>query len=100
MAIPETLDEAISALDRMLGQKDRDFLLRSNLSADDAATELHHSLGRHLRNEWGLWHDSPLAQHLKAVHDVEHPDDMTHFLIVAFCKKSIRTAWQRIAADE
>lgn len=97
---PTTLDEAVGALGELLGDEDRAFMLKGGLSGDEVATELHHSLGRHLRNTWRLWQDSPLAQHLKTVHKVEHPDDMSHFIVVAFCKKNLRTVWQRIASDE
>jgi hypothetical protein len=30
-----------------------------------------------LRNEWGLWHDSELAQHFKNVYGLGHADDMS-----------------------
>jgi hypothetical protein len=94
---PTTLDEAIVALTAMLGPEDRAFLLKGPLSTEEAIGHLHHSLGRHLRNTWGFWSNSPLAQHLKTVHNVAHPDDMSHAVIAAFCQHHARTAWERIA---
>lgn len=93
---PKTLDEAAKALDGVLSKEDRDYILKSERSADDTAVEVHHSLGRHLRNLWGLWGNSPLAQHLREVHGVAHPDDMSHHIIVAYCRQNVRTRFERI----
>jgi hypothetical protein len=95
--IPTTLDEALVELGKLLSQEDKDHFLNSEESFDALVGEVHHSLGRYLRNEWGLWKDSALAQHMRAAHDTPHPDDMTHVIIVAFCRQMVRTRFERIA---
>lgn len=92
---PTTLEEAVDALDKLISAEDREFIQNTKLHPDELATTINHSLGRHLRNTWRLWHGSPLALHLKTKHWV-HPDDMSHHIIVTYCRRSIRTAWQRI----
>lgn len=83
--IPETLEDAVEALDKVLHAEDKRVLL-----SDPAGyVPMHHGLGRHLRNTWGLWHDSPLARHLKTVHKVEHPDDMSRKIVEAYVKANI-----------
>lgn len=91
---PATLDEAVEAVHKLLSEEDRNFVLKSPESADEVAVKLHHSLGRHLRNTFGLWQGSPLFQHLKGL-GVDHPDDMSHHIIVAYCQRYIRTRFDR-----
>jgi len=93
MPLPTNMGEAFLALDAMLVQEDKDYLRKAE-NADDAAVHLHHSLGRHLRNEWGLWTDSPIAQYLKAL-GVDHPDDMSHHILVAYCRENVRSRFER-----
>lgn len=95
MPTPTTLDEAILALDNLLGDEDRNYLSTCK-DENKAAYRLHHSLGRHLRNEWGLWSGSTLAKHLREDHKVTHPDDMSHFVIVTYCRRQIPTRFERI----
>lgn len=90
--MPTTLEAAVEALEKMLHAEDRRFLLTES----DVYAAIHHSLGRHLRNTWCLWHDSPLARHLKTVHKVEHPDDMSHKIVEAFIKAKMPDRWERI----
>lgn len=51
----------------------------------------HHNYGQYLRNALGLWHNSPLAQHFKEVIGIQHPDDMSHYLLERYI------AWLRSA---
>jgi predicted RNA-binding Zn-ribbon protein involved in translation (DUF1610 family) len=97
---PTTLDKALVALDGFLSPLARDDITKSPKSAEDVALDLHHSLGQHLRNTWRLWHGSPLALHMKDVHGVQHPDDMSHAILVAYCRKNVRTAWDHILQDD
>lgn len=99
--IPLTLEETVSALDKMLSAEDRTFLQTGDRKERHrAATQLHHSLGRHLRNEWGLWAGSPLARHFREVHGIEHPDDMSGKILDYYVEATIRTRYQRIAEGE
>lgn len=81
---PKTIEEAVLALDGMLNEETKLFL--SAVKTEAAVSELHHTLGRYLRNKWCLWSESPLAKHMKEVHGIDHPDDMSHAIILAYCK--------------
>lgn len=99
--IPRTLEETVPALDKMLNAEDR-----ASLQTGDrekryrVATQLHHSLGQHLRNEWGLWTHSPLARHFREVHGIEHPDDMSGKILDHYAEATIPTRYQRLVRDE
>lgn len=42
----------------------------------------HMTLGRHLRNHFGLWvPEKPLHEAIKATTGITHPDDMSHWLL-------------------
>lgn len=70
------INEAIKYLDKELNQEDKDYLL------DNGSLSVHHSLGRWIRNNFGLWReeDTPLKSELKEL-GYEHPDDMSNFII-------------------
>jgi hypothetical protein len=44
----------------------------------------HHGLGTWLRNYWGLWAGSRLAQKFNRA-GIRHPDDMSHIILSYFC---------------
>lgn len=96
--MPTTLEECFPALDLMLGQEDKDYLLNTPDTGHVLAM-MHHSLGRHLRNRWGLWHDSPLAQHLKEKHSLSHPDDMSRHILNSYIRSRFPTLWDRLNSD-
>ena len=77
--IPKTIDEAISTLEKILSDEDREYLLKNG------AISMHDSLGRWIRNEWGLWTGSELKNELKKK-GFEHPDDMSNYVIEEFIK--------------
>ena len=77
--VPKTVNEAISTLEKILSDEDREYLLKNG------AISMHHSLGRWIRNEWGLWTDSELKNELKKK-GFEHPDDMSNYIIEEFIK--------------
>jgi len=93
---PTTLDEAVKALDEILSPEDRNTFRNWDGAVEDLIAEVHHSLGRYLRNTWGLWKNSTLAKHMQEVHGIAHPDDMSHEIIVAYCRQGIRTRFERI----
>lgn len=47
--IPNNLWEAIQKLDKSLSKEDKEYLL------ENGTLSVHHSLGRWIRNNWGLW---------------------------------------------
>lgn len=84
--IPKTVDEAVKTLAKIVSKEDRDYLLKNG------AISMHHSMGRWIRNEWGLWlrTDSELKKELKKK-GFEHPDDMSNYIIEKFIKYCLKT---------
>ena len=77
--VPKTVDEAVKTLAKIVSKEDRDYLL------ENGAISMHHSMGRWIRNEWGLWTGSELKNELKKK-GFEHPDDMSNYIIEEFIK--------------
>ena len=81
---PATIDECMSALTEVISKEDMVEFLK--MSSDDLTT-WHHSLGRWIRNNWGLWEPdpekSPLLKHMIDM-GFKHPDDMSQSIIVEF----------------
>ncbi len=75
--IPKTVDEAVKTLAKIVSKEDRDYIL------ENGAISVHDSLGRWIRNEWGLWTGSKLKNELKKK-GFEHPDDMSNYIIEEF----------------
>jgi len=79
--VPKTVDEAISTLEKILSDEDREYLLKNG------AISMHNSLGRWIRNEWGLWTGSELKDVLMNLNKgLNHPDDMSNYIIEEFIK--------------
>ena len=76
MNMPNNLLQAIEYLDKELTKQDKEYLL------EHGALSVHHSLGRWIRNNWGLWdeEDNKLKVNLKKL-GYEHPDDMSNYII-------------------
>lgn len=74
--IPSNLQQAIEYLDKELAKWEKEYLL------ENGALSVHHSLGRWIRNNWGLWNeeDNELKVNLKKL-GYEHPDDMSNYII-------------------
>jgi len=54
-----------------------------NTPLDDMNVKYHLSLGMWLRNNWGLWKGSRLADYFEQK-GFKHPDDMSHTILVSF----------------
>ena len=81
-SVPSSLPECFVALERILS-KDQIHALKICKKED---LVMHHfGLGTWMRNAWGLWHESPLAQDL-VKRGVEHPDNMSGYILEAFHK--------------
>lgn len=79
--IPKTVDEAVKTLAKIVSKEDRDYLL------ENGAISMHDSLGRWIRNEWGLWTGSELKDELMNMNKgLNHPDDMSNYIIEEFIK--------------
>lgn len=85
MKIPTTISETFDALEVL-------FLLEIGVEArkcseEDFVTKLHHSVGRQIRNEWGLWSgESELCKRFNQV-GIHHPDDMSSIILTSYHRK-------------
>lgn len=75
--IPTTIEEAMVSLDIHMTDEDKAYI------QEHGSISVHHTLGRRIRNEWGLWGDSGLKQVL-ADKGIEHPDEMSDYIIRQF----------------
>jgi hypothetical protein len=98
-AIPKTLDEAVDALgDLMMATMSdqvahvtlwteiRSRVIIGEMTEEQFLGRFHHSMGHYIRNEWGLWEDSDLAKHFKAM-GIWHPDDMSGIILASLYRK-------------
>lgn len=72
---PKTLEEAVQLIVADLSPEDRAFI------ATEGVAGAHHGYGMAMRNGWGLWHDSELAQHFKTTYGLGHADDMSGLIL-------------------
>jgi len=73
--IPETLEEAIIELNKILKEEDKEYIV------ENGSISVHHSLGRWIRNNWGLWGDNvELKSNLREL-GCYYPDDMSDYII-------------------
>ena len=79
--IPQNLQEAIEELDRKLNKEDKEYIV------ENGSLAVHHSLGRWIRNNWGLWNeeDNELKASLKKL-GYSHPDDMSNYIIKQYIR--------------
>lgn len=76
--VPNNIEEAMKALDVLLSDEDKHYLKTDH----KAAIMVHHTLGRWIRNNWGLWKEEYNAlKTLFANIGIEHPDDMSNEII-------------------
>lgn len=80
MRKPKTLKECWEVLNQELDKEDIDYI--KNLKKD-GVVRTHHTLGRWIRNNWGLWAGSDLKVHLEAI-GFTHPDDMSSVIINSY----------------
>ena len=67
--VPRTVDEALDALQRGLGENN---IARLRIAEEDVAITLVPTLGRWMQDHWGLTTGGPLAQYFEAVENREH----------------------------
>lgn len=91
---PTTLAEAIIELKVKLGSDGVTDLLNTNR---DGLIAYHNSLGRWIRNTWGLWTDSDLMKHM-VVLGFSHPDDIS-FSIIKECWLQLRGLPSELLSD-
>ncbi len=80
--IPGNLSAALEELDVLLCSADIEALRSGEVSA----ISMHHTLGRYLRNNWGLWQGSVLAQWFNK-QEIIHADDMSGIILDSYVRK-------------
>lgn len=86
MNSPCNLDEAVVALGYVISSKDKE--LFQEWSEEKFVSALHHSLGRWIRNNWGLWDErSKLHKWFKAL-GIWHADDMSGIIITSYYRET------------
>ena len=78
--IPNNLNEAIKALDEELVEEDKQYIL------ENGAISVHHSLGRWIRNNWGLWTSSELKNEIRRETGLFDADDISNYIIKKYIK--------------
>jgi hypothetical protein len=78
--IPETIDDAFLELDKIFTEQMLGF---AEITNENDMIMYHSTFGRWMRNNWGLWDDSPLAKRLENF-GIEHPDEMSDALLRAY----------------
>jgi hypothetical protein len=87
--IPRDLDECYRELDSMLHPDAKIYLQGYLTTLTENEKKLfkvnmgHMCLGLYLRNYWGLWEGSRLAQYFAAM-KITHPDDMSNIIIDSY----------------
>lgn len=79
MKIPKDLEECFVFLDGVLVAEDKEVATNDS----NFAVLVHHTLGRTLRNDWGLWGNSVLAKWFKEK-GIEHADDMSEIILTSY----------------
>jgi len=83
-APPKNLTEALDRLDRDLPDSVKEQF--KSLPEREAGARVHHSLGRGLRNDWGLWSGSELRDYFLGI-GVGHPDDMSGIIFTSYWRR-------------
>lgn len=84
--VPSTLDESLLALDKLLSKKDKQFIQDND--EKKFKTMSHHTIGRWIRNHWGLWNGSELKDFFIKETKLSHPDDMSGIILTSYWRKS------------
>jgi hypothetical protein len=78
--VPKDLDEALVELKQML---DPSVLSEFKQGKEAELVKYHFGLGMWMRNNWGLWTGSRLADYFRSL-GIVHPDDMSGIIITSF----------------
>jgi len=80
MKIPSNLEECFLELEKVLNTNDlNEFVTQP----ENDVILWHHSLGRWIRNNWGLWQGGVLANFFNTK-GINHPDDMSGIILTSF----------------
>lgn len=79
--IPVNLGEALVELDHLIDDAGRHEVMALSSSKD--MSQYHHIFGMWLRNNWGLWSGSVLAEYFNSI-GIQHPDDMSGIILTSY----------------
>lgn len=83
--IPKDLTDAHVQLERLIPKEELQRI--DEMKSEDQMIVYHRNLGMHLRNEWGLWRGSRLADEMRRL-GFHHPDDMSAVIFqTLWCKR-------------
>ena len=77
---PKNINEIFEFFDRELTEGDKEQLRTHK------AIEFHHSLGRWIRNNFGLWEEQSELKAWLIDKSFTHPDDMSNYIIEEYQK--------------
>lgn len=77
--IPKDISQCLISLDHLLSKEDREQARKD----PEFALMYHHSLGRQLRNDWGLWRGSKLKIYFQKL-GIDHADDMSGIILTSY----------------
>lgn len=80
---PKTLEEALDEIDKNIHPNDRQAVHDENCNDDGQYYKIG---GMGMRNNWGLWHDSPLALWFRE-RGIWHADDMSGVISTAYWRR-------------
>jgi hypothetical protein len=78
---PKNLDEAISQLDILFSDKDKEEIF--DMTEMEYTTNSHFSTGLWIRNNWGWWSDQDLTKYFNEL-GIYHPDDMSGIILSCY----------------
>lgn len=78
--IPTNLEECFKELHKKAMDKDLEDI---KSRPEEDMIEFHHTLGRWIRNEWGLWSGGSLQDYFKNL-GLHHADDMSGLILTSF----------------
>jgi hypothetical protein len=82
--MPVDLEDALTELDRIMGTKGRDEILKTT---EQDMFEYHHGVGTWMRNNWGLRKGSQLAKYFNQL-GIHHPDDMSGIILSSYWRRT------------
>jgi hypothetical protein len=82
--IPINFEKSLLQLDTLINPQIREWI--RCLPDGDFSSYVHHDFGMYLRNSWGLWQKSRLAENLYAM-GMLHPDDMTAIILTSYQRR-------------
>lgn len=81
---PESINVAALAVIRMMRDSNEINYIQNAQTPENFTALGHHTLGRWIRNNWGLWkQEGPLYEELNRVYGLTHADDLSSLILAA-----------------